>query len=609
MELVPATSGAGKSDSQSVQIDPAARRIANIRTVSVNSMPVIRTIRAVGELSYNEGSLRTISAYVDGRLERLYADYTGIVVEKGDHLALVYSPKLYSAQVEFLLAKKARDDSRTSPSQRLTQSNLDLHQNARQRLIELGMTTSQIEELEQQGQATSRMHLCAPNSGTVIEKLAVEGQYVKEGEPIHRLADLSTLWLMLKLFPEDAAVIRYGQKVEAEVQSLPGRKFSGRVAFIDPSVNPATRTVGVRVVVPNDHGLLRAGDFATAVIEAPLAAHEEPAGKIYDPELASKWVSPRHPHVVEASPGRCRECGVDLVAASQLGFTDEPGTQGSMLVVPRDAVLMAGGSSVVYVEMEPGRFEIRQVVLGPSCGDQIVVLNGVKEGEQVAARGNFLIDSQRQLAGNPSLIDPLKAKPKADGEEMDKIMVALAKLPEPDREAALSQRICPVTKMALGSMGAPPKVEVNGETVFICCKACEGRLFDDPDKYLANLKQGEEERHPEIIAALAKLSPEDRALAERQRFCPVADFPLGSMGTPPKVELDGAAVFICCEGCRGRLVSEPGKYREKLRNIRYEDSASDDTRAPEATLPRTGHGAHSPQPHLELIGDRGEARQ
>ncbi|MBX3436993.1 MAG: efflux RND transporter periplasmic adaptor subunit, partial [Planctomycetaceae bacterium] len=453
-------------------------------------------------------------------------------------------------------------------------------------------------------------HVCAPNSGTVIEKLAVEGQYVKEGDPVYRLADLSTVWLILNLFPEDAAAIRYGQKVDAEVQSLPGRRFTGRVAFVDPSVDPTTRTVGVRVVVPNEGGLLRAGDFAKAVIEVPLAGHGGPQERVYDPELASKWVSPRHPHVVESSPGRCRECGVPLVPASQLGFTDEPAGQGNVLAVPRDAVLMAGGSSVVYVETEPGRFEIRRVVLGPSCADQIVILGGVDEGELVASRGNFLIDSQMQLAGNPSLIDPTKAAPRGDDEDQEKIMLALAGLSEQDREAALVQGSCPVTKMALGSMGAPPKVEVNGEVLFICCKGCERRLLDSPGKYLANLNQVDAEGDPAITAALAKLSAEDRVLAEEQRLCPVADFPLGSMGTPPKVHLDGKVVFICCEGCRERLVSQPEKYREKLGTLRNGNQGGDAAgagRASQAAPQTPGHAAHSPPPRLEGAEEQREA--
>jgi len=415
MELVPATSGSGPSDSKSIHVDPAARRVANIHTVAVKSAPLVRTLRAIGELNYDEGSLKTISAYVDGRLDHLYADYTGVVVAKGDHLALVYSPRLYSGQVELLLAKKARDASQSSSLQRVIHSNRDMYESTKQRLIELGMTEEQIDLLEIAGEANSRMHLCAPISGTVIKKYATEGQYVKEGQAIYELADLSTVWLMLELFPEDAATIRYGQKVEAEVQSLPGRKFTGRVAFVDPTVDPIKRTVGVRVVIPNDKGLLRVGDYAKATIQVPLAGGES-QGDIYDPELANKWISPRHPHVVESSPGKCRVCGIGLVPASTYGFTKEPGNNGEVLVVPRNAVLMAGSDSVLYVETEPGRFEIRNVVLGGRSGDQIVVLKGLEEGEQVAVSGNFLIDSQMQLAGNPSLIDPTKAMPSVEFE-------------------------------------------------------------------------------------------------------------------------------------------------------------------------------------------------
>ncbi|NOY29946.1 MAG: efflux RND transporter periplasmic adaptor subunit [Planctomycetes bacterium] len=361
MELVVAASGGGTSDSKSVNVDPAARRVANIHTVTAKSIPLVRTIRAIGELHYDESSLKTISAYVDGRLDRLFADFTGVVVEQGDHLALVYSPRLYSGQVELLLAKKAYDASLASSLQRVVDSNRDMVESARQRLIELGMTVEQIDELERVGEANSRMHLCAPIGGTVIKKYATEGQYVKEGEAIYELANLSTVWLMLELFPEDAATIRYGQQVAAEVQSLPGQKFTGRVDFVDPMVDPTKRTVGIRVVISNDEGLLRVGDYAKATIEVLLA-------------------------------------------------------DGKSLVVPRNAVLMAGDDSVLYVETEPGRFEIRNVTLGARSGDQIVVLQGIEEGEQVAVSGNFLIDSQMQLSGNPSLIDPTKAQPRVEFE-------------------------------------------------------------------------------------------------------------------------------------------------------------------------------------------------
>lgn len=549
MELVPATSSSGQTDSRSVQIDPVARRLANIHTAAVKAMPLERTIRAVGELSYNEGSLKTIAAYVDGRLDRLYADYTGAVVAKGDHLALLYSPLLYSAQVEFLLAKKSLEESRSASLRRVVDSNDNLYQSAKQRLVELGMTEEQIAELERSDKANSRLHLCAPISGTVIEKLAVEGQYVEVGQAIYHLADLSTVWLMLELFPQDAAAIRDGQEVEAEMHSLPGRQFTGRVAFLDPTVDPKKRTVGVRVVIPNEEGLLRVGDYAKATIRAPLSV----AGD-------------------------------------------------SVLVVPRSAVLSNGGHSVVYVETERGRFEIRHVTVGATSGNQVAVLDGLNEGEQVATAGSFLIDSQMQLAGNPSLIDPLKAQPKLDDEPSPEMIAALANLSEEDRALAERQRVCPVTMFPLGSMGTPPKVDISGQMVFLCCEGCREALLEDPEKYLAKLAANAvsgkahtaapelelppigdmelaapspgEMQHDEqqaglsdsskITATLSKLSATDRQLAEKQRVCPVAGMRLGSMGVPAKVIVEGRPVFICCEGCRERLLAEPAKYLAKL---------------------------------------------
>lgn len=520
MELVPASAGSASGPSNSISINPAARRIANIQTVAVKSMPMLRTIRAIGELNYDEGTERTISAYVDGRLDRLYADYTGMVVNKGDHLALLYSPRLYSGQVELLLAKKAISENRSETVQRIVGSGEDLYASAKTRLIELGMTADQIADLEKAGEANSRLHVCAPISGTVIEKLAVEGEYVKEGQAIFKVADLSTVWLMLELFPEDAATIRYGQKVAARVQSLPSRTFEGRVAFIDPQVNPKTRTVGVRVVIPNKEGLLRVGDYAKATINVPLSDSSETL--VFDPELANKWISPRHPHVVANTKGDCPICGIDLVPAAQFGFTDQPSLSDEALVVPRDAVLMAGENSVVYVETEPGRFEIRRVVLGPNCGDQLVIRSGLKLGELVATRGNFLIDSQMQLAGNPSLIDPTRLQPAKEASPYDQpltpdMIATLATLSEADRLLVESQVICPVRKYRLGSMGAPPKVDVNGKPVFICCEACRKDLLADPDKYLVAL------RSPE--SSVESPEPAAHAVPEPQPFGPGAPVP------------------------------------------------------------------------------------
>lgn len=403
MELVPASSGTADLNEFSVKIEPAQRRLANIQTAEAESSTLNATLQTVGAIAIDESRQATIAAYIDGRVERLFADYTGVDIAKGDHLAVIYSPQLYAAQVEYVEARRASGAAAGLAVVRQAQEALAA--NTRQRLRELGMTDVQITELESTGKAESRLTIFAPQGGTVIEKLAVEGNYVKSGDPIYRIAELSTVWLMLKLFPEDATRIRFGQRVEAVVQSLPGETLIGRVAFIDPTVDPKTRSVGVRVELLNEQGRLRPGDYASASIRLPIG----PQGKVYDADLAGKWISPMHPQIVREESGQCPICGMDLVPTSRYGFVDEPLPQPESLHVPRPAVLLAGGNSVVYVEIKPGEFELRPVTVGPILRDKIVILEGLKAGEHVATAGNFLIDSQMQLAGKPSLIDPTRA--------------------------------------------------------------------------------------------------------------------------------------------------------------------------------------------------------
>jgi Cu(I)/Ag(I) efflux system membrane fusion protein len=160
-------------------------------------------------------------------------------------------------------------------------------------------------------------------------------------------------------------------------------------------------------------GRLRPGDYAEASISFPIG----PQGDVYDSDLAGTWISPMHPQIIRDEPGKCPICGMDLVPTAQYGFTNEPVAQPTALHVPRSAVLMAGGNSVVYVETETGRFELRPVTVGPILRDRIVILEGIEPGEQVATAGNFLIDSQMQLAGKPSLIDPTRAVAKEPEQE------------------------------------------------------------------------------------------------------------------------------------------------------------------------------------------------
>lgn len=422
-------------------LDPQTRRILNIQTAEVSGQAVMRTIRSVGELGYDESRLMSLTAWVDGRVEKMFASYTGAQVKKDDPLAVIYSPQLYASQVEFLAARNSGISGANS-----TGITGGLLQKARQRLSELGMTDPQISELETSGEATSRYQLAAPMAGTIIEKLAVDGQYIETGDVIYRMADLSRLWLLLKLFPEDAAHVHEGQKVTAEVQSHPDRKFFGEVDFVSPAVDPESRTVSVRIGLDNSSGELRVGDYTRASIEVPVAGSRASGDEIAPP---------------------------------------------TVLVVPRDAVLMAGKDSVVYVEVEPGRFEMRNVITGAEVETGIVIVAGLSAGEVVATRGNFLIDSQMQLAGKPSLIDPSRARPAVPRFEeplTPEIQAEMNRLSAEDRELVMDQRFCPVQEMPLGSMGAPIKVDVLGTPVFICCEGCRTKLLEQPEKYLKLLE-------------------------------------------------------------------------------------------------------------------------
>jgi Cu(I)/Ag(I) efflux system membrane fusion protein len=189
--------------------------------------------------------------------------------------------------------------------------------------------------------------------------------------------------------------------------------YTGRIAFIDPIVNPRTRTVDVRVEMSNYDGRLKPGDYGTATIRVPAVPRET----IYDPALAGRWISPMHPQIIRDQPGQCPICGMDLVPTSSLGYADKPLPRQEAVSVPRGAVLMAGDNSVVYVEATPGLFELRDVTLGAMTDTSAIILDGVRAGETVATDGNFLIDSQMQLSGKPSLMDPSRGEGKDAAQE------------------------------------------------------------------------------------------------------------------------------------------------------------------------------------------------
>ncbi len=555
MELVPASASSSSGPSSEIQIDPRSRRVAGIKTVPAKSETLSREVRGVGEISYDESKLKTLSAYIDGRIEELYADYTGIEVKKGDSLAMIYSPELYGAQVEYARTLEFTTKAE-STNARISSSNKRLLESSRERLVELGMTEEQITKLEKEKSASRRLALHAPISGTVIEKLAVTGQYIKAGTPIYRLADLRTVWLVLELFPEDAKSIQIGQPVTAMTQSMGDVACEGIVEFVEPTVDPKMRTVGIRVAINNEHGHLKPGEFVKATLTIPLLAKN----------------------------GEAQET----------------------IVVPRNSLLSIGETSLAYVEQKPGEFQLRHVKTGPTVGGQIAILEGISAGENVVSHSTFLLDAQMQLQGNPSLIDPDKAvidgEPQLTEAELEEIRKAFEPLSEADRALAEAQVICPVTEVRLGTlgMGTPVKLDIEGRTVFICCEGCRDMWVENPDKYFkilddylagkSKLPELTDAEKDEIRKALEPLNKDDRKLAEAQVICPVTEVRLGSMGmgTPVKLEIEGRTVFICCEGCRDMWVENPDKYFKILDDYLAGNSSSVEATPKTSTTPNSG---------------------
>ncbi len=407
MNMVEVEEEGGDEDAgpRTLTMSPRAQKLAEIEVASVVRKFVEAEIRMVGKIDYDETRLKYITAWVPGRLDRLFVDYTGVPVKKGDHLVYIYSPELLVAQVELLRSIETAKNFRATVTRGVRESAEALVEDAREKLRLWGLTKGQIQGIEERGKPKDHMTIYAPIGGIVIHKNATEGMYVKTGTRIYTIADLSHLWVKLDAYESDLAWLRYGQTVEFETEAYPGEMFTGTVAFIDPVLDGKTRTVKVRVNVDNSDGRLKPQMFVRAVVRAKLAE----GGLIVNTELAGKWMCPMHPDVLDDELGDCSICGMPLVRAETLGFVSPHDLDArAPLVVPATAVLMTGKRAVVYVAVpdKPGTYEGRVIVPGARAGDYYLVREGLVEGEQVVVHGNFKIDSAMQILAKPSMMSP-----------------------------------------------------------------------------------------------------------------------------------------------------------------------------------------------------------
>lgn len=354
MELIKKIDGAAEGGTQTaeqkqqaemlghVSLSPTQMVMANVATVAATQSSLNKEINAVGIVQFDQSRQTKVTAWIAGRIDKLNINTVGAYVGKNQPVAEIYSPDLVATQQEYLLAVKSREQLKNSPISSISQSGEGLVESSKQRLMLFGVKESQIAALEKSGKPNIRLPIYTPLSGTVIEKMVQQGQYVNTGDVMFNIADLSTVWVEVEVYENEFANIKIGQKAEIYSQSFPGKPFSGRVTFIYPFLDPKTRTVKARVVMPNPGMKLKPDMFVNASIKVPL---------------------------------------------------------GSTIVVPVTAVVDTGKRQVVWVEMSPGMFEPRDVQVGQQTDDKVQILSGLKLGDKVAVSGGYLIDSESQLKG------------------------------------------------------------------------------------------------------------------------------------------------------------------------------------------------------------------
>jgi len=326
-----------------IQLNEKEQRVIGVETVEVRRRNLERTLSAVAKVDEPETQLASISARIGGRIDKLYVDFTGQQVRRGQTIASLYSPEVFSAAEEYRLSLENRKRLGTGAEPLAISGAEDLVNASRRRLELWGLTTQQLDEIVSSAKPQIELPIYSTVGGVVTERKVTQGQYVNAGEVLFTVTDLSTVWVKADVYQPDLPSVRAGQSVEITSDSLPGTTLRGRVGFLDTSINPQTRTASARIEVANPSMRLRPGMFVQVKFAA-AAEHD-------------------------------------------------------VLAIPRSAVLDTGMRKFVYVAKGNGEFEGRQVQLGPAGTDYYPVLAGLKEGERIVSQGSFLIDSQTRITG------------------------------------------------------------------------------------------------------------------------------------------------------------------------------------------------------------------
>lgn len=344
MELIPLDSDQGETDPRSIQMTENAMKLANIQTLIVGKKEANKELRLNGKVQVDERKLYAQSTHIPGRIEQLNINFTGEKVNRGQTLAMVYSPELVTAQEELLQANGIKE------------SQPELFHAAKEKLRNWKIGENTINKIITTGKPIQRFPITADVSGIVTAKKVELGDYVDRGMSLYEITDLSAVWVMFDIYESDMPWVKVGQKVTYTIQSLPGKTFEGKISFIDPFINPQTRVASARVEVKNKGNSLKPEMFVSGILKNDQ--NKTVSEEIVIPKTAVMWTGERSVVYIKAN-------------------------EGNMV-----------------------NFKLREVTLGPSLGDAYVIKNGLSNGEEIVVNGTFTVDAASQLAGKPSMMNP-----------------------------------------------------------------------------------------------------------------------------------------------------------------------------------------------------------
>lgn len=343
MDLIPLESSENEVDPMAVSMSPTAMQLANIQTTLISGRNAQKILQLTGKVQEDERLIFTQSSHISGRVEKLNVAFTGDYIKQGDVLATVYSPELVTAQKEVHEARKMKE---TQP---------ELYQAALNRLKNWKLTSSQIQQISEANGPIEQFPILANVAGYVTQKMVNLGDYIKAGQPIYEIADLSKMWVLFDVYEQDLEFVKKGSSVSFTVASLPGKTFSARISYMDPSIGPKTRVAHARAEISNKNLVLKPEMFVSGTLESTLQTDSE------------------------------------------------------LLSVPKSSVLWTGKRSVIYVKSTSStgvNFKMREVTIAQDLGDFYAIEGGLQMGEEIAVNGTFSIDAAAQLAGKPSMMSP-----------------------------------------------------------------------------------------------------------------------------------------------------------------------------------------------------------